>query len=167
MCVVEVLKKFLPVFLGLSLTIASCSKDEEKVEEVVNDQLADSPGSEDIGNLNATSLSSLSAIYFAFDDYSLSSSAEDTLRGIADAMSASTSGTLQIEGHCDERGSIEYNLALGQRRAESVKTYLVQLGVSGDRIQTISYGEEKPASDGHDESAWSQNRRAEFVVSGN
>lgn len=160
------LNRILPVFLGFTLAFSACTKDEEKVDEVVNDQLADSPGSEDVGNLNATSLSSVSPIYFAFDDYSLSSSAEESLKGIANAMTATSSGILQVEGHCDERGSIEYNLALGQRRAESVKNYLVQLGVSGDRIQTISYGEEKPAADGHDEAAWSQNRRAEFVVSG-
>ncbi len=162
----EVLKRFLVVIVGAALALSSCTKDEEKVGDVVNDQLADSPGSEDVGSLKASSLSSLSPIYFAFDDYSLSSSAQDTLKGVADAMAAAGAGTLQIEGHSDERGSIEYNLALGQRRAESVKSYLVQLGVASDRIQTISYGEEKPAVEGHDESAWSKNRRAEFVVSG-
>ena len=71
---------------------------------------------------------------------------------------------MQVEGHTDERGSVEYNLALGQRRAQSAKNYLVQLGVDADSLPTMSYGEEKPAVEGHDESAWSKNRRDEFVV---
>jgi peptidoglycan-associated lipoprotein len=68
-----------------------------------------------------------------------------------------------IQGHCDERGTVEYNLALGEKRAKAARDYLVDLGISADRIRTISYGEERPANPGHDESAWSQNRRAEFV----
>jgi peptidoglycan-associated lipoprotein len=67
-----------------------------------------------------------------------------------------------IEGHCDERGSDEYNLALGERRAKAVKSYLAALGIAPDRLSTISYGEEMPATVGRDESAWSKNRRAEF-----
>ena len=71
---------------------------------------------------------------------------------------------MQVEGHCDERGTVEYNLALGERRAQSVKSYLVNLGVTDARLSTISYGEEKPASEGHDEGAWVKNRRAAFVL---
>ena len=80
--------------------------------------------------------------------------AQDTLNRLADKMKGSDSVVVQIEGHCDERGSIEYNIALGERRAFSVKNHLVQLGIDGSRVTTISYGEEKPAVDGHDESAW-------------
>ena len=69
-----------------------------------------------------------------------------------------------IEGNCDERGSAEYNLSLGENRAIIVRNYLVQSEIAADRIQTRSYGEEKPAVDGHDESAWAKNRRAEFVI---
>jgi peptidoglycan-associated lipoprotein len=71
---------------------------------------------------------------------------------------------LTIEGHCDERGTTEYNLALGQRRADAARNYLVDLGIDGSRLSTISYGEERPFETGHDESAWSQNRRAHFRV---
>jgi peptidoglycan-associated lipoprotein len=91
--------------------------------------------------------------------------AQSTLNALGDQLKANKSAVAQIEGHCDERGSIEYNLALGDKRAQSVKNYLVQLGVETARITTVSYGEEKPAAEGHDESTWSKNRRAEFVVS--
>ena len=76
-------------------------------------------------------------------------------------------GNFQIEGHCDERGSSEYNLALCERRAGSAKNYLVTLGVPADRLSIISYGKEKPINPGHDEDAWAQNRRAQFMEIGN
>ena len=79
-------------------------------------------------------------------------------------MKGSSSVVVQIEGHCDERGSTEYNLALGERRAQSVKNYLVQLGVDPARLPTMSWGEEKPATSGSSESALAQNRRAEFQI---
>lgn len=104
-------------------------------------------------------------VYFGFDDYTLSAEAQDSLNKLSDFMKASTSTVVQIEGHCDERGSIEYNLALGERRAQSVKNYLMQLGVDPARLPTISFGEEKPAASGSNENAWAKNRRAEFVVS--
>jgi peptidoglycan-associated lipoprotein len=69
-----------------------------------------------------------------------------------------------IEGHCDERGTAEYNIALGERRAKSVKRYLINLGVDSSQLSTISYGEERPADPGHNEAAWAKNRRAEFVI---
>jgi peptidoglycan-associated lipoprotein len=71
---------------------------------------------------------------------------------------------IQIEGHCDERGTNEYNLALGERRANSTRNYLISLGISPDRISTISYGEERPLDPGHNEEAWAKNRRAHFVI---
>jgi peptidoglycan-associated lipoprotein len=103
-------------------------------------------------------------VFFAFDDYSLNGDAQSNLQGLADHLKKTQNAVVQIEGHCDERGSVEYNLALGERRAQSVKNYLVQLGVEGGRLSTISYGEEKPSSDGHDEAAWAKNRRAEFTL---
>ena len=97
--------------------------------------------------------------------YTLNMDAQSRLQGMADHLKNAQNAVVQIEGHCDERGSIEYNLALGERRAQSVKNYLVQLGIDAARLSTISYGEEKPATDGHDETAWSKNRRAEFTIS--
>ena len=73
---------------------------------------------------------------------------------------------VRIEGHCDERGTVEYNLALGERRAEAARSYLIDLGIDPDRLTTVSYGEERPAVEGQNEAAWSQNRRDEFVALG-
>ena len=84
---------------------------------------------------------------------------------MADYLRNNAAAVVQIEGHTDERGSIEYNLALGQRRAQSVKNYLVELGIDPSRLPTMSYGEERPAMEGSDEAAWEKNRRAEFVLS--
>jgi peptidoglycan-associated lipoprotein len=105
-----------------------------------------------------------STIYFAYDDYSLTTEAQSELSKIGEYLKSNTTAVVQVEGHCDERGTVEYNLALGERRAQSVKSYLVNLGVTDARLATISYGEEKPAADGHDEAAWTKNRRAAFVL---
>lgn len=106
----------------------------------------------------------LATIYFAYDSYSLTGEARSALKSNADWLKANPSARVQIEGHCDERGTNEYNMALGDRRANSVRGYLEKMGVSRGNIDTISYGEERPSDPGHDEGAWSRNRRAVFVI---
>jgi peptidoglycan-associated lipoprotein len=106
----------------------------------------------------------LQTVYFDFDKFDLSESSRSTLRGNAQVLKDNSAFNVVVEGHCDERGSIEYNLALGERRANTTRDYLVTLGVSAGRIRIVSYGEEKPADRGHGESSWAQNRRAEFTV---
>lgn len=108
--------------------------------------------------------SGLQKIHFDFDKYNIKSEFEGTLKSNADWLQSHKKATVVIEGHCDERGTSEYNIALGDRRAKSAKSYLTNLGISGDKLSTISYGEEKPAATCHDESCWGQNRRAEFNV---
>jgi len=104
-------------------------------------------------------------IYFDFDSFVLSQTARDTLNKNAEyLLKNNQSVRLQIEGNCDERGSDEYNLALGEKRAKAALNYLVTLGVRAERLSFISYGKEKPADPGHDEAAWAKNRRDEFVV---
>ncbi|MFB3885491.1 MAG: peptidoglycan-associated lipoprotein Pal [Thermodesulfobacteriota bacterium] len=103
-------------------------------------------------------------IHFDFDKYDIRPGDGDILKGNADLLMKNPKVKIQIEGHCDERGTIEYNLALGERRANSAKKYLISLGVSADRISTISYGKEKPLDPGHNEEAWAKNRRAHFIV---
>ena len=103
-------------------------------------------------------------IYFAFDRSSLSPMAQENLRRKAEWLRANPDATVTIEGHCDERGTNEYNLALGDRRAESAKSVLVDLGISSKRLATISYGEERPVDPRSTEEAWAKNRRAHFVV---
>lgn len=151
-----------PLVLAFGLGFVSCSQDEKKPEEVVTPENADSPGAPDA---NSAAGVDAKAVYFAYDDYTLNMDSQSTLNKLAEQLKTNKSAVVQIEGHCDERGSTEYNIALGQKRAQSVKDYLVRLGVEDSRLSTISYGEEKPAAEGHDESAWSRNRRSEFVVS--
>ncbi len=106
----------------------------------------------------------LKDIHFDFDRYDIRPEDGPVLREIAALLMKSPAVKMQIEGHCDERGTAEYNLALGERRANSTKKYLVSLGVPPDRLSTISYGEEAPLDPGHHEEAWAKNRRAHFVI---
>ena len=106
----------------------------------------------------------LSTIYFNFNSARLSDIARQTLQANADYLKANQNIDIQVEGHADERGGIQYNLALGEKRAKSVKDYLIALGVESGRITTISYGKEKPIAFGHDEQSWSKNRRANFTI---
>ena len=103
-------------------------------------------------------------IHFDFDRYDIRPEDTEILKQSAALLSKYRTVKVQIEGHCDERGTHEYNLALGERRANSAKKYLVSLGVSQDRISTISYGEEKPSDPGGNEGAWAKNRRAHCIV---
>lgn len=104
----------------------------------------------------------LEVIYFDYNSYSLRPDAMASLKSNADKIRQVPGVIIQIEGHCDERGTQEYNLALGEKRALATREYLMNMGVSGDRMVTISYGEEDPADGGHTEAAWSKNRRSEF-----
>jgi peptidoglycan-associated lipoprotein len=106
----------------------------------------------------------LKDIHFGFDRYDLTPKAREILSQNAELLLKHSQVNIQIEGHCDERGTIEYNLALGDRRSTSAEQYLIALGVSSNRISTISYGEEMPADPGHNEEAWAKNRRAHFII---
>ncbi len=116
----------------------------------------------DAAGSDSGNIAGLSTIYFDYDQANLSSEARSTLAQNAEWMKANNAN-VQIEGHCDSRGSIEYNLALGERRAKAVKNYMVSLGIPAARLSIISYGEEKPLDPSENESAWSKNRRANFL----
>ncbi|WP_343562206.1 peptidoglycan-associated lipoprotein Pal [Kiloniella sp. b19] len=103
-------------------------------------------------------------VFYATDSSTLSSEAQKTVETLAVWLNSNPSVTLTLEGNADERGTREYNLALGERRANAVRDYLVDLGVNGNRLQTISFGKERPAVLGSNEAAWAQNRRTVFVV---
>ncbi|MGD9898509.1 MAG: peptidoglycan-associated lipoprotein Pal [Calditrichaceae bacterium] len=103
-------------------------------------------------------------IYFDYDKFEITSTARQTLAGYARSLKENPNVKLLIEGHCDERGTIEYNLALGERRADSVKKYLVNSGVESSRLSTISYGKERPVVLGTGESSWAKNRRSAFMI---
>jgi len=103
-------------------------------------------------------------MFFEFDSAVLLAEAQAILKKKAEWLTNNPDVTATIEGHCDERGTNEYNLALGDRRAESAKTFLMDLGISGSRLSCISYGEERPVDPGHNEEAWSKNRRGHFTI---
>jgi len=110
------------------------------------------------------SIPDLHDVFFAYNESLLSEEAQGILQKDAEWLRLHPSARILIEGHCDERGTVEYNLALGERRAQTAKDYLLNLGVSSDCISIISYGKEKPFALGHNEEAWAQNRRAHFLL---
>ena len=117
----------------------------------------------DVQGSDSGKIDGLNTIYFEYDKAALSSESKEKLSSNAEWIKSHGNITVQIEGHTDERGSVEYNLALGERRAKSVQAYLRNLGIDSKRLSIMSYGEEKPKVNGSDESAFSQNRRANFV----
>ena len=103
-------------------------------------------------------------VLFAYDSAQVEDAQRAKVEKVAEHLKSSSSAVVTLEGHCDERGSAEYNMSLGDRRALAVRTYLMHLGIDGSRIQTKSFGKEKPKDLGHDEAAWAVNRRVEFVL---
>ena len=127
---------------------------------IVEDPMA----SRSIDDLNRDS--PMRIVYFGYDSAELSAEARAALDANAAVLKKYPAWTVTIEGHCDERGTAEYNLALGERRAAAAQSYLVALGVPASRVKTVSYGKEFPFDPGHDEAAWAKNRRAHFVITG-
>jgi peptidoglycan-associated lipoprotein len=122
----------------------------------------DAIGSKSLDDLNRES--PLSPVFFELDSFDVSAQGQQVLQANAKVLKQFPSWQITIEGHCDERGTAEYNLALGERRALAAKTYLVSLGIPADKVRTVSYGKEFPFDPGHEDSAWSKNRRAHFVI---
>jgi peptidoglycan-associated lipoprotein len=118
--------------------------------------------SKDLDEINKES--PFQPVFYSLDSAEIDGPGQQALNADAEILKKYPSWTITIEGHCDERGTAEYNLALGERRALAAKTYLVSLGIPSDRLRTVSYGKEFPFDPGHDESAWAKNRRAHFVV---
>ncbi len=126
-------------------------------------QVENTPISFDLTGSDSGKIEGLETVFFEFDRSSLRSEERKKLDGNVAWLKAHGGVSLQVEGHCDARGSIEYNLALGERRARSVREYMVAAGVDASRLSTISYGKEKPLATGDGESAYARNRRANFV----
>jgi peptidoglycan-associated lipoprotein len=156
---------------ALALAVSCAKKPPQTSEEVGNaggDTTQDSSISDqemkfDPQGSDSGSIAGLKTVYFPYDSATLTSDGRSRLQGNADWLKKNSGYNLQIEGHTDSRGSIEYNLALGERRAKAVRAYLTNLGVSGNRLSIISYGEEKQIAQGDTEEAYSKNRRANFL----
>ena len=122
----------------------------------------DAIGSKSLDDLNRDS--PLRPMYFALDSADVNAEGQQVLQANAAVLKKYPTWQVTIEGHCDERGTAEYNLALGERRALAAKNYLVSLGIPADKVRTVSYGKEFPFDPGHDDGAWTKNRRAHFVI---
>ncbi len=155
--------KFLSIFAALLLLgaceTASTGGDASGSGASSGDTQAPAPGTQEDLVVNVGD-----RVFFGFDEYTLTGEAQATLDRVAAWMQSNPSVTVMVEGHADERGTREYNLALGERRANAAMNYVAALGVDPARMRTVSYGEERPAVIGSNEQAWAQNRRAVFVV---
>ena len=165
----------LAIILLFSLSLFACSSTEETKDEVtIEDQGRSLEGAETYG-AGANDQTGMSAlddpnsplstriIYFEYDSSEIQAQYRSTVEAHAGYLASNPTVSITLEGHADERGSREYNLALGESRAESVKRQMTLLGASASQIRVVSYGEERPSIDGHDEYAWSQNRRVEIL----
>jgi peptidoglycan-associated lipoprotein len=153
------MKKVLLVLVASLFVFASCSKKETTEDSKTSTSLSYGIGGSDAGQAGA-----LRTVNFEFDKSALTSKAREVLKKNAEWLKDNSRVLIQVEGHCDSRGTIEYNIALGERRAIAVKNYLANLGVKASRINTISYGKERPLVYADNETAWAKNRRANFIV---
>ena len=155
-------KPFLTISL-ITIFIVSCSSAQVTEESVRESSIATvEVSTSDTYETKTTAVSTSATVYFDFDKYNLTSRSIQTLGGVISAMKDNSSITLVLEGHADERGTREYNLALGQRRAESVADYLESRGIDRSRLTVKSYGEESPVVSASNERAWARNRRVEI-----
>lgn len=153
------MKHTLPGIVGLALIVmAGCSS-----KSAVSTSESDASQAGVTGPATAA-VSVLGDVFYEFDSSTLNAESQEQLKQNASWIEQNAGKSVTIEGHCDERGTDEYNIALGDRRAISAKDYLVTLGISAARLKTVSYGEERPFDPGHNEEAWAKNRRAHFVA---
>ena len=158
--------------LATSLALTSCASNKKKPTDVVDNTTVDTADNgnntgmnlELNGDSDSNKAGALKTVYFDYSSAAIAGNTKDTLNANAEFLKKNASVKVQVEGHCDERGSVQFNLALGEKRAKSVRDYLVAQGVAAGRITVISLGKEKPVSFGHDEESWSKNRRANFLV---
>lgn len=160
------------VFAAAALALVAGCKGKQSQSNVDSTPLApgvdasgvgSEPMSFDATGSDSGKIAGLSSVNFDYDKSGLNGEARRKIQGNADWMKKNPAVKVQIEGHCDARGSIEYNIALGERRANAVKNYMVSLGIGADRLSTISYGKEKPLVQGDDDAAYAKNRRGNFV----
>lgn len=150
--------------LLLVLGLSGCASNKGAGNNDSDEMIAEGFTLELNGDSDSRKAGALQTILFPFDSNELTSDSKARLRANAEFLENNKDIKVQIEGHCDERGSIQYNLALGERRAKATREYLINMGISSSRISIISYGKERPVAYGHDNGAWSKNRRSNFVI---
>lgn len=161
----------LMLVLGLALSLAACSKNKKADAAADLQAAADSDydaivaEEEEVVAAGENLEINLSPVFFALNEYSLSKGARNILKANAELLKVKGINNITVEGNCDDRGTIAYNIALGQKRANEVRDYYIKLGVKAENITTISYGEENPLCTDQTESCWAKNRRADTVVS--
>ncbi len=147
-----------------AVAIAGCSSTEEATEDAGASAGTGTTATESVSTGGETSnLLSQRVVYFDFDKSAIRADAYEALQAHAQYLANHQGSTIRIEGHADERGTREYNMALGERRAKAVVSFLTANGAGGAQLEVVSYGEEKPVADAHEEGSWAQNRRAELV----
>lgn len=147
-----------------AVAMGACAQKKPAQETSSNGDVSTADIAGETADSDSGKAMGLETVHYAYDSSALDGAAKRTLKANADILKDKSNLKIQIEGHTDERGGIQYNIALGERRANAAKAFLVDRGVASDRITTISYGKEKPIDPGHDESAWSKNRRANFRI---
>lgn len=158
--------KTLLIVLAMTLALVACKKNPPSVVQPAPVSVAPTESPDDVTAPKAVQdmVANFSRVYFPFDRATLDTDAKAALRSNAEIMLESTDLKVEVQGHADERGTTDYNLALGQKRADAVVRFLSSQGVSPSRLTTISYGEERPLDGSSSEIAWSKNRRAEFRI---
>jgi peptidoglycan-associated lipoprotein len=154
----------LAIFTGCAEKKTVVTDGSAQEQKVAAAQTADTTKEQPAKVQAAETAVAVNDINFDFDKSNIRPDAREILKTDADVFLKNSTSNIVIEGHCDERGTTEYNMALGQRRAQESKKYLVNLGIKESRMKTISYGEERPLDPGHNEEAWARNRRAHFAV---
>ncbi len=161
----------LMLVLGLALGLAACSKNQKADAAADLQAAADSnydaivAEEEDVVEAVESVEVSLAPVFFALNEYSLSQGARNILKANAEVLKVKGINNITVEGNCDDRGTISYNIALGQKRANEVRDYYIKLGVKAENINTVSYGEENPLCTDQTEECWAKNRRADTIVS--
>jgi len=154
----------LVIALASIITASGCGGKNSTKSDDSNSP--NSPAADDntMGDSDTGKASGLQTVHYPYDSFVLDESGKSTLKANAEVLKNKPSLKIQIEGHCDQRGGIQYNIALGEKRANSAKKFLEDMGISADRVTTVSYGKERPVDSGTTEDAYSKNRRANFVI---
>jgi peptidoglycan-associated lipoprotein len=149
--------------VAMTMVFASSCAKKTKTEES-NMPSTETALSNDLGSSDDGKAMGLETVHFAFDSYALDAPSKDVLKSNVQILKGNPSLKIQIEGHTDARGGVQYNIALGEKRANAVRAYMTDMGVNGDRISTVSFGKERPIDTGSSEAAYAKNRRANFVI---